>query len=126
MTSIKILHNDVFHAFAGLNPRKAYGPDGIPPIVLKTCPSELALCLAKLLQLCCYGPLVTYSTSLTTSTCYLVRHLSTSPSTSPSHEPSTSPSHEPSMSPSHEAPLLSRSWIHAAPFDSSGSVKRAP
>ncbi|MPC18498.1 hypothetical protein E2C01_011382 [Portunus trituberculatus] len=71
----------------------------------------------------CYGPPVTYSTIITSSYCYLVRHLSTSPSTSPTREPSTPPSHEPSTSPSHEAPLLSRSWIHAAPLDSSGSVK---
>ncbi|MPD06530.1 hypothetical protein E2C01_102345 [Portunus trituberculatus] len=82
----------------------------------------------------CYGLPVTNSTTITSSTCYLVRHLSTSPSTSlshepstsSSHEPSTSPSHEPSTSPSHEAPLLSRSWIHAAPIDSSGSVKQPP
>ncbi|MPC61669.1 hypothetical protein E2C01_055744 [Portunus trituberculatus] len=31
LLSIKDLHNDVFHAFAGLHPRKAYGPDGVPP-----------------------------------------------------------------------------------------------
>ncbi|MPC65389.1 hypothetical protein E2C01_059523 [Portunus trituberculatus] len=30
MSSIKILHNDIFHALSGLNPQKAYGP-----IVLK-------------------------------------------------------------------------------------------
>ncbi|MPD01540.1 hypothetical protein E2C01_097072 [Portunus trituberculatus] len=35
MSTIKIFHNDVFHALVGLNPRKAYGPDG-----------------AKLFQLC--------------------------------------------------------------------------
>ncbi|MPC59295.1 putative RNA-directed DNA polymerase from transposon X-element [Portunus trituberculatus] len=35
MSSFKILRNDIFHALAGLNPRKAYGP-----------------CLAKLFQLC--------------------------------------------------------------------------
>ena len=48
---IKILHNDVFHALAGLNPRKAYGPDGVPPIV-RNCASVLAPCLVKLFQLC--------------------------------------------------------------------------
>ncbi|MPC73671.1 hypothetical protein E2C01_068007 [Portunus trituberculatus] len=37
MSSIKILRNDVFHALAGINPRKAYGPDGVLPIVLKNC-----------------------------------------------------------------------------------------
>ncbi|MPC17220.1 hypothetical protein E2C01_010069 [Portunus trituberculatus] len=37
MPSIKVLHNDVFHALTGLNPRKAYGPDGVPLIVLKNC-----------------------------------------------------------------------------------------
>ncbi|MPC79838.1 hypothetical protein E2C01_074388 [Portunus trituberculatus] len=58
----------------------------------------------------CYGPPVTYSTTITSSACYLVRHLSTSPSTSLSYE----------------ALLLSRSWIHVAPFDSSRSVKQAP
>ncbi|MPC12746.1 hypothetical protein E2C01_005452 [Portunus trituberculatus] len=29
MSTIKILRNDVFHALAGLSPRKAYGPDGV-------------------------------------------------------------------------------------------------
>ena len=52
MLPIKILRNDVFHALAGLNPRKAYGPDGVPPIVLQHCASVLALCLVKLFQLC--------------------------------------------------------------------------
>ena len=31
---IEIVRNDVFHALTGLNPRKAYGPDGVPPIIL--------------------------------------------------------------------------------------------
>lgn len=35
MLPIKILCNDVFHALAGLNPQKAYEPDGVPPIVLQ-------------------------------------------------------------------------------------------
>ena len=49
---IKILRNDVFHTLSGLNTRKAYGPDGIPPIVLKNCASVLAPCLTKLFRLC--------------------------------------------------------------------------
>ena len=52
MLPIKILRNDVFHALTGLNPRKAYGPDGVPPIVLRNCASMLAPCLVKLFQLC--------------------------------------------------------------------------
>ena len=51
MLPFKILRNDVFHALAGLNPRKAYGPDGVPPIVLRNCASMLAPCLVKLFQL---------------------------------------------------------------------------
>ncbi|MPC66914.1 hypothetical protein E2C01_061069 [Portunus trituberculatus] len=54
---------------------------------------------------------------------HLLRLLPRSP---PLHLPSTTPFHEPSTSPSHEAPLLYRSWIYAAPSDSSESVKRAP
>ena len=41
-----------FHALAGLNPRKGYGLDGIPLIVLPNCASVLALCLVILFQLC--------------------------------------------------------------------------
>ena len=37
---------------AGLNSRKAYGPDGVPPIVLRNCASVLATLLVKLFQLC--------------------------------------------------------------------------
>ncbi|MPC12862.1 hypothetical protein E2C01_005577 [Portunus trituberculatus] len=33
MSPIKIFRNNVFHALAGLNPRKAYGPNGVPPVV---------------------------------------------------------------------------------------------
>ncbi|MPC48656.1 hypothetical protein E2C01_042437 [Portunus trituberculatus] len=51
MPSIKILRNDVFRVLADLNPRKAYGPDGAPHIILKYCTSVLAPCLAKLFQL---------------------------------------------------------------------------
>ncbi|MPC37010.1 hypothetical protein E2C01_030482 [Portunus trituberculatus] len=50
MLTIKVLRNDAFHAFAGLNSWKAYGPDGVPPIVLKNCASVVAPCLAKLFQ----------------------------------------------------------------------------
>ncbi len=35
MSVIKILNNDVFYALSGLSPWKAYGPNGVPPIVLK-------------------------------------------------------------------------------------------
>ena len=52
MLPIKILSSDVFHALAGLIPRKAYEPDGVPPIVLQNCASMLAPCLVKLFQLC--------------------------------------------------------------------------
>ena len=49
---IKILHYDVFQALSGLDSLKAYGPDGVPPVVLKNCASELAHCLVKLFRLC--------------------------------------------------------------------------
>ncbi len=52
MPVIKILKNDVFCALSGLNPQKAYGPDGVPPIVLKNCASVLTPYLAKLFRLC--------------------------------------------------------------------------
>ena len=52
MPLIKILRNDVFHALSGLDPRKACGPDGVPPIVLRNCASVLAPCLVKLFRLC--------------------------------------------------------------------------
>ena len=48
---VKILRIDVFHALAGLNSRKAYGPDGTPPIVLKNCASVFAPYMAKFFQL---------------------------------------------------------------------------
>src|ERR1700755_2804646 len=35
-----------------LNTKKAYCPDDIPLVVLKTCASELATCLGKLFRLC--------------------------------------------------------------------------
>ncbi len=49
---IKILKTEVFHALSGLNPRKAYGPKGVPPIILKNCGSVLTPCLVKLFRLC--------------------------------------------------------------------------
>ena len=52
MPFIKITYNDVFYALSGLDSRKAYGPDGVPPIVLKICASVLSPCLVKLLHLC--------------------------------------------------------------------------
>ena len=52
MPFIKISNNDVFYALSGLDSRKAYGPDGVPPIVLKNCASVLAPCLGKLFHLC--------------------------------------------------------------------------
>ena len=52
MPVVKILRNDVLYALSGLDSRKAYGPDGVPPIVLKNCASVLAPCLAKLFRLC--------------------------------------------------------------------------
>ncbi len=39
---------DVQRALALLDPRKAYGPDGVPPIVLRECSRELAPVLARL------------------------------------------------------------------------------
>ncbi|KAL7634069.1 UNVERIFIED_CONTAM: hypothetical protein RMT77_015397 [Armadillidium vulgare] len=52
MPKIKISSKDVISALSELNTKKAYGPDGIPPVVLKTCASELAPCLGKLFRLC--------------------------------------------------------------------------
>ena len=49
---IKILHYDVFIALFGLDSRKAYGPNGVHPVALKNCASELAPCLVKLFYLC--------------------------------------------------------------------------
>lgn len=47
MFSIKIFRNDVFHTQAGLNPRMANGPHGVPRTVLKICASVIALCLLE-------------------------------------------------------------------------------
>ena len=52
LPKIKISYRDVLSALTELNTRKAYGPDGIPPVVLKNCASELAPCLVKLFRLC--------------------------------------------------------------------------
>ncbi len=52
MPVMKILKNDVFYAFSGLNPRKVYGSDEVFSIVLKNCASVLTPCLVKLLRLC--------------------------------------------------------------------------
>ena len=52
MLPIKILRNYVFHALAGINPRKARGSDAVSPIVLRNCASVLAPCLVNLFILC--------------------------------------------------------------------------
>ncbi len=52
MPIIKILKSEVFHALSGLNLRKAYGPDGVLPIILKNCASVLTPCLVNLFRLC--------------------------------------------------------------------------
>ncbi len=52
MPAIKNLSNDVFYALSGINPQNAYGPDGVPPIVLKNCAFVLTPCLVKLFRLC--------------------------------------------------------------------------
>ncbi len=52
MPGIEIISNDVFYALSGLNLQNAYGPDGVPPIVLDNCASALTPCLVKLFHLC--------------------------------------------------------------------------
>ena len=52
MPEILISANDVVSALSVLDIKKAYGLDGIPPVVLKTCALELAPCLTKLFRLC--------------------------------------------------------------------------
>ncbi|KAL7630118.1 UNVERIFIED_CONTAM: hypothetical protein RMT77_019747 [Armadillidium vulgare] len=52
MPKIIISSKDVTSALSELNTNKAYGPERIPPAVLKTCASELAPCLGKLFTLC--------------------------------------------------------------------------
>ncbi len=48
---IRILNNDVFYALSSLDPQKAYGLDGVPPIALQNCASVLTPCLVKLFRL---------------------------------------------------------------------------
>ena len=52
MPKIVISSKDVFSALSGLDTKKAYGPDGVPPVVLKNCASVLTPCLGKLFRLC--------------------------------------------------------------------------
>ncbi len=52
MLVIKILKSELFYALSGLNPRKTYWPDGIPPVILKNGPTVLMTCLVKLFRLC--------------------------------------------------------------------------
>src|ERR1700755_420669 len=52
--NIIISSKDVISALSELNIKNAYGPDGIPPAVLKTCASALAFCLGKLFHLCLF------------------------------------------------------------------------
>ena len=47
-----ISSKDVISALSELNTKKAYGPDVIRPVVLKTYASELVSCLGKLFRLC--------------------------------------------------------------------------
>ncbi len=52
MPVIKIFKSEVFYALSGLNPREAYGPDKVPPVVHKYCASVLTPYLVKLFRLC--------------------------------------------------------------------------
>ena len=49
---IRILHYDVFHSLSGFDSLKTYCLDGVPPVVLRNCASELAPCLVKPFHLC--------------------------------------------------------------------------
>ena len=49
---IIITYSDVVSALTELDSQKAYGPDGIPPLVLKSCARQLAPCLLRLFRLC--------------------------------------------------------------------------
>ncbi len=51
MSLITITCKDVFYDTFGLDSRKAYGSDGVPPIVLRNCASVLAPWLVKLFHL---------------------------------------------------------------------------
>ncbi len=50
MPVIRILSNNVFYPLSGVNSQKAYGPNGLPPIVLKNCAYLLTPCLVKLFR----------------------------------------------------------------------------
>ena len=67
LNKIKILYYDVLKALSGLDSRKAYGLDGVLPVVLKNCASELTHCLVKLFRLC-------FSTS-TYPSCWKFAHI---------------------------------------------------
>ncbi len=67
MSVINFFPNDVFYALFGLNPQKAYEPDGVPPIILKNCAFVLKPCLVQLFGLC-------LSTSTFTS-CWKYAHI---------------------------------------------------
>src|SRR6201990_1939652 len=54
MPKIRISSKDVISALSELNTKKAYSPDGISPVVLKTCISELAPCLVNFSSLSFY------------------------------------------------------------------------
>ena len=77
---IRIVHYDVFHTLSGLDSWKAYGLDGVPPVVLKTCVSELTPCLIKLFCLC-------LSTS-TYPSCWKFAHIQPVPKKSDCSNPS--------------------------------------
>ncbi len=67
MPVIKFLPDDVFYALSGLNPQKAYGPDGVPPIVLKICATMLTPFLVKLFRL--------YLSTSTFPSCWKYAHI---------------------------------------------------
>ena len=52
MPIIQITSKDVHAVLSGLDAKKAHGSDGVPPVVLKNCASELTPCLGKLFRLC--------------------------------------------------------------------------
>ena len=52
MPIIQITSKDVHAVLSGLDTKKAHGSDGVPPVVLKNCASELTPCLGKLFRLC--------------------------------------------------------------------------
>ena len=66
---IKILHYDVFHALFGLDSRKTYGPDGVPPVV-PVLPNSLPawsnsfVCVSLLLPILLGGILLPFNLSL--------------------------------------------------------------